>query len=69
MAARTADSSFQFPILTSAPREGAERASPALAHLADRPLGAARGLAFALMFEAAVGLVGYSGWQLWHFLR
>ncbi len=33
------------------------------------PLGAPRGLVFALVFEIAIVLIGFSTWQLWHLLR
>ena len=69
MAARTVVSSFHFPILTSAPRHEVDCAVPAAEYSAERPLGVIRGLMFTMILEIAAGVVGYSGWQLWHWLR
>ena len=70
MAAHPVDSSFRFPDLIAASahpdgisgRESKRRPR-------DNGLGALRGLAFALFFEAALAFVGFSGFELWRLLR
>ncbi|MGA7884130.1 MAG: hypothetical protein WCA44_00205 [Acidobacteriaceae bacterium] len=70
MAAHPVDSSFRFPDLIAAPAhpDGISGAS-AKRRPADSGLGALRGLAFALVFEAALAVVGFSGFELWRLLR
>ncbi|MGB6131234.1 MAG: hypothetical protein WCC14_14305 [Acidobacteriaceae bacterium] len=70
MSARSLDSTFRFPNLTSLPRDADLRTLPDREPpFSDRPLGAFRGLAFALALECAIALVGFSSWHLWHLLR
>lgn len=70
MAAHPVDTSFRFPdlIAASAHPDGIA-ASESKRRPADIGLGALRGLAFALVFEAALGVVGFSGFELWRLLR
>jgi hypothetical protein len=68
MAARTANPSFD--LLPSSPTRS-ERlvvSDPPVPPL-DEPLGVFRGLAFAIVFQLLVGIVGYAGWVLLHHLR
>lgn len=67
MQSHTADSSFQFPDLTAAPVQPAEWVSDS--GKVDNGLGAFRGLAFALIFEAATVFAGVSVWHVWRLLR
>lgn len=68
MAAHSVDSSFPFPgVLAASAR--AERIPASHRRPLDNGLGALRGLVFALAFEAALGLVGFSGFELWRLLR
>jgi hypothetical protein len=70
MAARTVHPVLQFPSVPNpiAIRERL-RASARQAALRDRPLGAFRGLAYAIAFQFLVGFAGYAGWVLLRHLR
>ncbi len=70
MAAHTIDSSFRFPdlIAASAHPDGKSDAE-SKRRLLDNGLGAFRGLAFALLFEAVLGVAGFSGFELWRLLH
>ncbi len=70
MAAHSMDSSFRFPDLIATP--GHPDALPAREsghRLPGNTLGAFRGLGFALLFEAAVAIIGCTGFELWRLLR
>jgi hypothetical protein len=70
MAAHPVESSFRFPDLIAAPSHPDAKFEMESQHCPpDRALGAFRGLAFALFFEAAFGIIVFSGWQFWHLLR
>lgn len=69
MVTRIADTSFQFPDLIAAPaRPGWRHAEPG-PQRTNNGLGALRGLAFAVIFEAVAVLAGFSCWELWRLLR
>jgi hypothetical protein len=70
MAAHPVDSSFRFPDLIAAPAHPDAKSEPESQHCPpDRALGAFRGLAFALIFEAALALIVFSGFEFWRLLR
>jgi hypothetical protein len=70
MAAHPVDSSFRFPDLIAASAHPDGIPAPVLKRRpSDNGLGALRGLAFALVFEATLGVVGFSGFELWRLLR
>lgn len=70
MAAHPVDTSFRFPDLIAAPAQPDGVSEPlSKRRLPDSGLGALRGFAFALVFEFAVGLVGFSGFELWRLLH
>jgi hypothetical protein len=70
MAARTADPAVHFPTLqpSLAKREPLVVPDP-YALEPDEPLGAFRGLAFAILFQFLIGFIGFAGWMILHRLR
>lgn len=80
MTARTVDSAFHLP---SFPSSAAKCKRPNLpdpvladpaatdlhAPVREEPLGVFRGLAFAILFQFIVGILGYAGWELFRHLR
>lgn len=69
MATHTADSSFPLPDLTGAPVRPGECHAETGSGRIDNGLGALRGLAFALIFEAMLGIAGLSAWHCWRAFR
>jgi hypothetical protein len=70
MAAPTADPAFHFPALPDSLAKPERLVVPDLhALFPDKPLGAFRGLAFAIVFKFLVGFIGYVGWVLLRHLR
>lgn len=65
MATRPANPILQFP---SPPRTFIRRNRPilpaGLPPVFEEPFGVFRGLAFALLFQFLIGLVGYAGWEM-----
>ena len=47
----------------------AERSAPAVDFYQENPVGSFRGLAFAMVFNALLVLMGIGGWELWRFLK
>jgi len=70
MAAHPVDSSFRLPHLMPASARSHAIPDPQPdRRIADNGLGALRGLAFALLFEALLAIAVFSGWHLWHIVR
>jgi hypothetical protein len=70
MAAHSVESSFRFPDLIATPAHPDGISVPESQRgLPNHGLGAFRGLAFALVFEGLLGVVAFSGWQLWRVLH
>jgi hypothetical protein len=70
MAAHSVDPSFRFPDLIATPAHPDVLPEPEGGHpLPANGLAAFRGLGFALLFEAAIAIIGYSGFELWRLLR
>lgn len=70
MAAHPVDSSFRYPDLIAASAYPDGIPGPVSKRRpSDSGLGALRGLAFALVFEFALGVVGFSGFELWRLLH
>ena len=67
MSARIADPASTFPILTAKP-SGRERSAVTtpLTPNPDEPPGAFRGLAFALIFQTALGGLALAAWEVCH---
>lgn len=66
MLARTIDSSLQLPNLTAGPANDRLSDIPQL-EISDH-LGAIRGLFYAIVFQAILGLLFLAGWGLWRLL-
>jgi len=64
-AAHPVDSTFRFPDLTAAPAHPDGKTEPeSQRRVPDNGVGVFRSPAFALLFEAAVAIVTFPGWQL-----
>jgi hypothetical protein len=57
-----------FPALTSSETATAPR-SDFPSQVLNENLGAFRGLAYAIAFQSAAGMMALIGWELWHLLR
>lgn len=64
MAARTVDPAF-FPNLSSEPADR-DRSAVTLPQTPTRHLGALRGLAFAIIFQTALGGLALAAWKVLH---
>jgi hypothetical protein len=63
-AAHPVDSTFRFPDLIAAPAHPDGKSEPeSQRRVPDNGLGVFPGPAFALLFEAALAIVTFSGWQ------
>lgn len=70
MAAHPVDSSCRFPDLIAAAARPEDNSEPESKRRApDIGVGAFRGLAFALAFEAALAIAIFSGWEFWRLAR